>query len=91
MVAPLAHLNFFSIESTKILLQKNGYYPLVIRETSTVVFKKLLRNILRLPLTITVDLLNLRFINALNRINETFINILDLIKGDQMQVIGVKK
>ena len=91
MVSPLAHLNFFSIESTKILLQKNGYYPLAIRETSTVVFKKLLRNILRLPLTITVDLLNLRFINALNRINETFINILDLIKGDQMQVIGVKK
>tara|TARA_B100000795_G_scaffold216648_1_gene170578 strand:- start:4537 stop:5439 length:903 start_codon:yes stop_codon:yes gene_type:complete len=91
MIAPLAHLNFFSIDSTKILLKKSGYHPLVIRETSLVIFKKLLRHIVRLPITLTLDLLNLRFLNALKRILEIILNILDLIKGDQINVIGVKK
>ena len=91
MVAPLAHLNFFSIESTKILLKKSGYYPLTIRETSFVIYKKLLRSIVRLPLTLIIDLLNLRILVALKRIPEIIFNILDLIKGDQMHVIGIKK
>ena len=91
MVVPLAHLNFFSIESTKILLEKCGYQPHVIRETSFVVFKKVLRNILRLPLTLTLDLVNFRIFNIVKRILEIILNILDLIKGDQMHVIGIKK
>ena len=91
MVVPLAHLNFFSIESTKILLKKSGYYPLTIRETSFVIYKKLLRSIVRLPLTLIIDLLNLRILVALKRIPEIIFNILDLIKGDQMHVIGIKK
>ena len=91
MVVPLAHLNFFSIDSTKILLNKSGYRPLVIRETSMVVYRKLLRHIVRLPLTLIIDLLNLRISNSLKRVFEIILNILDLIKGDQMRVIGIKK
>ena len=91
MVVPLAHLNFFSIESTKILLEKCGYQPHIIRETSFVVFKKVLRNILRLPITLTLDLINFRIFNIAKRILEIILNILDLIKGDQMHVIGIKK
>tara|TARA_B100000768_G_scaffold120431_1_gene111418 strand:- start:303 stop:1205 length:903 start_codon:yes stop_codon:yes gene_type:complete len=91
MVAPLAHLNFFSINSTKILLKKCGYEPQFIRETSLVNFKKLLRHIVRLPITLTLDLLNLRFLKAQKRIIEIFLNVLDLIKGDQMNVIAIKK
>jgi hypothetical protein len=91
MVVPLAHLNFFSIDSTKILLEKSGYRPLVIKETSMVLYKKLFRHIARLPLTLVVDLLNLRISNSLKRILEIILNTLDLIKGDQMQVIGIKK
>ena len=39
MVAPLAHLNFFSIRSTKILLKKCGYQPLIVKECSFVFFR----------------------------------------------------
>jgi len=91
MVAPLAHLNFFSINSTKILLENCGYYPLVIKETSFVILKKLLRSVVRLPITFTLDLLNFRILSAFKRIPEILINILDLIKGDQMNVVGIKK
>ena len=91
MVVPLAHLNFFSINSTKILLEKSGYLPIIIRETSFVIFKKLILSIIRLPITITLDLLNLRILNPFKRIIEIFLNIADLIRGDQMNVIGIKK
>jgi hypothetical protein len=91
MIAPIAHLNFFSIDSTKILLEECGYYPILIKETSFVIFKKFCRNILRLPITITLDLFNFRFLEALKRIEEAFLNITDLIKGDQMNVIAIKK
>ena len=91
MVAPLAHLNFFSINSTKILLEQCGYKPLVIKETSLVIFRKLIRSIIRLPITISLDLLNFKILNPFKRILEIFLNILDLIKGDQMNVVGIKK
>jgi len=91
MVVPLAHLNFFSINSTKILLEKSGYYPIIIKETSFVIFKKLIRSILRLPLNIFLDLFNLRVLNPFKRIIEIFLNIMDLIRGDQMNVVGIKR
>ena len=91
MVAPLAHLNFFSIDSSKILLKECGYHPITIKETSFVIFRKLIRNILRLPITITLDMLNFRMLKAIKRIEEVFLNIFDLIKGDQMNIIGIKK
>ena len=91
MVVPLAHLNFFSINSTKILLEKSGYYPIIIKDTSFVIFKKLIRSILRLPLNIFLDLFNLRVLNPFKRIIEIFLNIMDLIRGDQMNVVGIKR
>ena len=91
MVSPLAHLNFFSIKSTKILLTKCGYHPYLVKETSFVVLKKLLRSIIRLPFIFLLDILNLRILRAFKRIPEIILNILDLIKGDQLNVIGIKK
>ena len=91
MVAPLAHLNFFSIDSTKILLKKCGYHPHLIKESSFVVLKKLLRSIVRLPLTFLLDILHLKILCAFKRIPEIILNILDMIKGDQLHVIGIKK
>jgi hypothetical protein len=91
MVAPLAHLNFFSVESTKILLKRCGYYPYSIKQTSFVVLKKILRNIIRLPITFLLDILNFRISSAFKRIPEIILNLLDLIKGDQMNVIAIKK
>ena len=91
MVEPLAHLNFFSINSTKILLEKSGYKPLIIKETSFVVLRKLIRNIIKLPITLVKDLIKLDIKVALNRFPEIFLNILDLLKGDQLNVIGIKK
>ena len=91
MVAPLSHLNFFSISSTKILLERCGYKPLIIKETSFVYIKKLVRSILRLPITFTLDLFSLKFSQAFKRFPEILFNILDLLKGDQMLVIAIKK
>jgi hypothetical protein len=91
MVAPLAHLNFFSVESTKILLKSCGYYPYSIKQTSLVIFKKILRSIIRLPITFTLDIVNFRILCAFKRIPEIILNILDLIKGDQMHVIAIKE
>ena len=91
MVVPLAHLNFFSINSKKILLEKSGYKPLIIKEASFVVLRKLIRNIIRLPITLVKDLIKLDIKTALNRFPEIFLNILDLLKGDQLNVIGIKK
>ena len=91
MIAPLAHLNFFSINSTKILLEECGYQPLIIKETSFVILRKLIRSILRLPITIILDLLNFKILNPFKRIIEILLNILDLIRGDQLNVVAIKK
>ena len=91
MVEPLGHLNFFSIKSTKIMLEKCGYEPLIIQAVSFVIVRKLLRSIIRLPITLILDLFKINFISALKRFPEILLNILDLINGDQFHVIGIKK
>ena len=91
MIEPLAHINFFSKKSTKKLLEKCGYEPVIIRPVSFVIFRKLLKSILRLPITILFDLLKLDFKLAAGRIPEIIINILDLISGDEMHVVAKKK
>ena len=91
MVEPLGHLNFFSFKSTKIMLDKCGYEPLIIKTESFVIAKKLLRSIVRLPITIISDLIKMNFISALKRLPEIILNILDLINGDQFHIIGIKK
>ena len=91
MVEPLGHLNFFSFKSTKIMLEKCGYKPLVIKTASFVIGRKLLRSILRLPFTLLLDLLKMNFISALKRFPEILLNILDLINADQFHIIAIKK
>ena len=91
MVEPLGHLNFFSFKSTKIMLEKCGYKPLVIKTASFVIGRKLLRSILRLPFTLILDLLKMNFISALKRFPEIFLNILDLINANQFHIVAIKK
>ncbi len=91
MILPLSHLNFFSIDSTKILLDKCGYKVLSIKAHSSVSLKRLIRSILRLPITLVIDLFNLKISDAFNRFPEIFLNILDIFNGDQLHVIATKK
>ncbi len=90
MVAPLAHIHYFSEQSTKIMLEKSGFEILFIKDFSYVVTRRLIRNILKLPLLFIKDLINLDFKNIINRLIEAFLNILDLIKGDQFKVVAQK-
>jgi len=91
MVIPLAHLNFFSIQSTKIMLEKSGYKPILIKTHSLVGLKKLIRSIIRLPITLVSDLIKFDIKKAVHRICEILINILDLTCGDQIHVVAEKK
>lgn len=91
MIEPLGHLNFFSKKSTKIMLEKCGYETLVIKATSFVILRKLLRSIARLPITLIIDLFKMNFIQAFMRFPEILLNILDIINGEQFNVIGIKK
>ncbi len=91
MVQPLAHINFFSKNSAKLLLEKCGYEPIIIKSVSFVIVKKLIKSILKLPITIIYDLIKFKFKSALCRIPEIIINIFDLISGDEMHVIAKKK
>ena len=76
MVIPPIHINYFSKKSSKILLEKCGYEPLSITSKSTVVKKKLVKSILKLPFNILGDILKLNFKIAINRIFEIIINVL---------------
>ena len=90
MVAPLAHIHYFSEQSTKIMLNQSGFEILFIKDFSYVEGRRLIRNILKLPLFFLKDLINLEFKNIINRLIEAFLNILDLIKGDQFKVVAKK-
>ena len=91
MVVPLTHINFFSKESTKKLLENCGYEPIYIKPVSLVVFRKLIRSIIRLPMVLILDLIKFDFRKAIKRIPEILVNCIDLISGDQIKVIAVKK
>ena len=90
MVAPLAHIHYFSEQSTKIMLNQSGFEILFIKDFSYVEGRRLIKNILKLPLFFLKDLINLEFKNIINRLIEAFLNILDLIKGDQFKVVAKK-
>ena len=64
---------------------------IIIKPVSFVIFKKLIKSILKLPLTIIFDLVKFKFKQATCRIPEIIINIFDLILGDEMHVIAKKK
>lgn len=90
MVSPLAHIHYFSKKSTKIMLEKAGYKILVIKDYSFVELRRLIRNFLKLPIFILKDIFKLNFKNIYFRFTELFLNILDLINGDQLKVIAKK-
>ena len=90
MVSPLAHLNFFSIESAKIILKKNGYRIEYISPYSFVELKRLIRNFIKLPFKILFDLIKLDLKSVLFRLKEFGLNVLDLIHGDQMRIVAIK-
>ena len=90
MVSPLAHIHYFSKKSTKIMLEKAGYKILVIKDYSFVELRRLIRNIIKLPIFVLKDIFKLNFKNIFYRFIELFLNILDLINGDQLKVIAKK-
>ena len=90
MISPLAHLNFFSIKSAKILLKKNGYQVEFISPYSFVEPRRLLRNTIKLPFKILFDLIKFDFAKITIRFKEFFLNVLDLINGDQIKIVAVK-
>ena len=90
MVAPFGHVNFFSKISTAIMLKKSRFKVVLIEDFSYVQKKRLIRNILKLPIYLIKDLITLNLKNFIQRIEEAVLNILDLINGDQLKVVAVK-
>ena len=90
MVVPLAHLHFFSGKSTNIMLKRAGFKTVEIVDFSFVEVKRLVRNFIKLPFLILKDIFKLNFKNIYNRLFEFLLNLLDLIKGDQLKVVAIK-
>ena len=90
MVAPLSHLHFFSKESTKIMLNKSGFYIVEIEDFSFVEIRRLIRNSFKLPFLFLKDIIKFELQNIFTRVIEFSMNLLDLINGDQLKVVGRK-
>ena len=90
MVAPLSHLHFFSKESTKIMLNKAGFDIVEIEDFSFVEYRRLIRNFFKLPFLFLKDIIKFELKNIFTRIIEFSLNLLDLINGDQLKVVGRK-
>ena len=90
MVVPLAHLHFFSGKSTSIMLKRAGFRTIEIKDFSFVEVRRLLRNLIKLPFFILIDIFKFNFKSVFNRLFEFFLNFLDLIKGDQLKVVATK-
>ena len=90
MVAPFGHVNFFSRTSATIMLENSKFKVVLIKDFSYVEKRRLIRNILKLPINLVKDLLYLNFKNFVLRIEEAILNILDLINGDQLKVVAIK-
>ncbi len=91
MVVPLAHINFFSKKSCEIALKKSNFELVYISNFSLVNPKRLVKNFIKLPGRIFLDLIKFNTDSIFFRIREFFLNILDLINGDQMMVVAIKK
>ena len=90
MVAPLSHLHFFSKESAKIMLNKSGFDVVEIDDFSFVETRRLIRNFFKLPFLFLKNIINFELKKIFTRIIEFSLNLLDLINGDQLKVIGRK-
>jgi len=91
MVVPLAHINFFSKKSIKLALEQSNFELKHISNFSLVDPKRLIKNFIKLPTKILLDLIKLDIKSIFSRITEFSLNILDLLNGDQMKVVAIKK
>jgi hypothetical protein len=91
MIVPLAHINFFSTKSMKIFLNKMNFNIIKIESYSEVKIYRLLRNFIKFLFKIPIYLFLMRFSLIKDKICEFLINIIDLLKGDQMRVVAIKK
>tara|TARA_B100001059_G_C17732647_1_gene527094 strand:- start:7 stop:918 length:912 start_codon:yes stop_codon:yes gene_type:complete len=90
MVSPFGHINFFSKTSTAIMLEKSKFKVVLIKDFCYVEKRRLIRNILKLPIYLIKDLFSLNLKNFIERLEEAALNILDLINGDQLKVVAIK-
>ena len=72
------------------MLEDSGFKIISHKAFSEVNIKKLLKNIIKLPFLIILDLMKLNIQKAVRRLFETIINIIDLIYGDQTHIIAIK-
>jgi len=91
MVVPLAHINFFSKKSFKLALEQSNFELVHISSFSLVDPKRLIKNFIKLPTKILIDFIKLDIKSIFSRINEFLLNIIDLLNGDQMKVVAIKK
>ena len=91
MVVPLAHINFFSKKSLKLALEKSNFEVKHLSNFSLVDPKRLIKNFIKLPTKILLDLIKLDIKSIFSRISEFLLNILDLLNGDQMKVVAIKR
>ena len=90
MISPLNHVNFFSKKSSNQMLEECGFRIISNKAVSEVSLKKLLKNIIKLPFLIILDLMKLNIQKIVNRLCEIIINIIDLISGDQTHIVAIK-
>jgi len=91
MVVPLAHINFFSKKSCELALNKSNFELIHISSFSLVEPKRLIKNFIKLPAKLLLDIIKLDINSIFTRISEFSMNILDLMHGDQMKVVAIKK
>ena len=91
MIMPLAHLNFFSEESMKIFLKKMKFEIIKIKSYSEVKIYNLLRNFIKFLFKLPIYIFLMKFSFIKVKFCEFFINIFDILKGDQMRVVAIKK
>jgi hypothetical protein len=75
----------------KIFLNKMNFNIIKIESYSEVKIYRLLRNFIKFLFKIPIYLFLMRFSLIKDKIREFLINIIDLLKGDQMRVVAIKK
>lgn len=91
MIVPLAHINFFSKKSMTIFLNKMNFKVIKITSYSEVKIYRLLRNFIKFLFKIPLYIFLMQFFVIKNKLYDFVINIIELVDGDQMRVIAIKK
>ena len=91
MIVPLAHIKFFSKKSMAIFLNKMNFKVIKITSYSEVKIYRLLRNFIKFLFKIPLYIFLMQFSVFKNKLYDFVINIIELVDGDQMRVIAIKK